>query len=93
MLLQQHADEPPAEVEAFHEMGRSEEELLERVNDVQHQYWVWSLVAGGLIGFVVGCKLLSLTLKRTRKTYLVEASSCVACAKCFNYCPQNKKSV
>ncbi len=89
--LLQHADEPLAEVEAFHEMGRSEEELKVKVEEVQRQYWIWSLVAGGLIGCVVGIKLLSLTLKRTRKTYEVDASACVACAKCFNYCPQNKK--
>lgn len=91
MLLQQAGDTPSAEVEAFHEMGRKEDELKAKVADIQHQYEVWSLVAGGLIGFVVGIKLLKLTLKRTRKTYEVDASACVVCTKCFDYCPQNKK--
>lgn len=79
----------PAEVEAFHEMGRSMEELETSVVSVRENYSRWSWFAGGLIGFLLGCKLIRLSVKRTRNNYEIEPSACVACGKCFDYCPQN----
>ena len=79
------------EVEAFHEMGRDPKELQTSVLSVRKSYRIWAAIAGGLIGFVLGCKLIRLSTKRTRKTYETEPSSCVACGRCFNYCPQNLK--
>ena len=78
-----------AEVEAFHEMGRSMEDLEASVVSVRENYYRWAWFAGALIGFVLGCKLIRLSVKRTRKTYEIEPSACVACGKCFDYCPQN----
>ncbi|MBR3454867.1 MAG: 4Fe-4S binding protein [Bacteroidaceae bacterium] len=83
------AEEMPVEVEAFHEMGRKMEDLETSVADVRQAYHTWAWVAGALIGFVLGWKLIRLSVKRTRKTYEIEPSSCVACGKCFDYCPQN----
>lgn len=94
-LLQRDADSEgeelnmPAEVEAFHEMGRSMEELEASVVSVRKSYYHWAWFAGALIGFVLGCKLIRLSVKRTRKNYEIEPSGCVACGKCFDYCPQN----
>ncbi|MBP5388381.1 MAG: 4Fe-4S binding protein, partial [Prevotella sp.] len=82
-------DEMPDEVEAFHEMGRSMEELETSVEDVRNSFYRWSWFSGALFGFVLGCKLVRLSVKRTRKTYEIEPSACVACGKCFDYCPQN----
>ena len=84
-----NSEEIPVEVEAFHEMGRSMEDLEASVISVRQSYHRWAWFAGALIGFVLGCKLIRLSVKRTRKTYEIEPSSCVACGKCFNYCPQN----
>ena len=83
------AEQMPDEVEAFHEMGRSMDELEASVEDVRNSFYKWSWFAGALIGFVLGCKLVRLSVKRTRKTYEIEPSACVACGKCFDYCPQN----
>ena len=83
---------PPAEVEAFHEMGRSMDELQASVVSVKESYRRWSAWAGALMGFVLGCKLVRLSLKRTRKTYEIDSSACVACGKCFSYCPQDNRS-
>lgn len=97
LYTQLTAEEQPdvltAEVEAFHEMGRSMDELEASVREVKKSYRLWSALAGGLIGFVLGCKLIRLSLKRTRKTYEVEPSACVACGKCFNYCPLKKSTI
>ena len=83
------AEEMPVEVEAFHEMGRKMEDLEASVADVRQAYHAWAWAAGALIGFVLGWKLIRLSVKRTRNTYEIEPSSCVACGKCFDYCPQN----
>ena len=82
----------PVEVEAFHEMGRSMADLEASVMSVREHYYHWAWFAGALIGFVLGCKLIRLSVKRTRKTYEIDPSACVACGKCFNYCPQNVAS-
>ena len=91
MLLQSNLDSEnmPAEVEAFHEMGRSMEDLEVSVASIRDSFYHWAWFAGALIGFVLGCKMIRLSVKRTRKNYEIEPSACVACGKCFNYCPQN----
>ena len=81
------------EVEAFYEMGRSIDELTERVDATLLSFRHWSLIAGGMIGLALGCRLIRLSVKRTRKTYEIEPAACVACGKCFNYCPQNKSKI
>lgn len=82
----------PLEVEAFHEMGRSVEELAAKVEAIQHDFSIYSYIIGALIGLVIGMKLINLSVKRTRKTYEIDHSACVACGKCFDYCPQNRKN-
>lgn len=94
LLQQQEADpemEMPLEVVAFHEMGSSVEELSAKVEDIKSQFCLYAYLVGALIGFVIGMKLINLSVKRTRKTYEIDHSACVACGKCFDYCPQNKK--
>lgn len=94
MILQKQANpemEEPLEVETFNAMGRNIEELKTEVVEIRHQYSVYSYLAGALIGFVIGFKLLKLSLKRSRKTYEIDSARCTMCGKCFNYCPQNLK--
>ena len=96
LLMIQEANpqmEEPLEVETFNAMGRNIEELKATVDEIKHEYSIYSLLAGGLIGFVIGFKLLKLSLKRTRKTYEIDSARCTVCGKCFNYCPQNKKQI
>lgn len=92
LLLQQEAQpnlDVPLEVETFNALGGSMEELKTKVDDVRRDYSFYARLAGALIGFVVGFKLLKLSLKRSRKTYEVSSARCTMCGKCFNYCPQN----
>lgn len=83
--------DPILEVTAFNEMGRSMEELEAQVQEVQQKFRIYGYLAGALIGFVLGFKLIRLSVKRTRKTYEINHAACVACGKCFDYCPQNLK--
>ena len=93
-LLRQEANpdmEEPLEVETFHALGGNMEELKEKVEGIREEYKTYAWLAGALIGFVIGFKLLKLSLKRGRKTYEIDMARCTVCGKCFNYCPQNLK--
>lgn len=94
-LLQEQQANPemdePLEVETFHAMGGNIDELAATVDEVRQSYRFYSYLAGALIGFVIGFKLLKLSLKRSRKTYEIDSARCTMCGKCFNYCPQNLK--
>ena len=94
-LLRQEANpelEEPLEVETFHALGSDIDELKAKVDDIRNDYVLYSHLTGALIGFVVGFKLLKLSLKRGRKTFEIDMARCTTCGKCFNYCPQNLKT-
>jgi NAD-dependent dihydropyrimidine dehydrogenase PreA subunit len=95
LLLLQEANpelEEPLEVETFHALGGKIEDLKAKVDSVRNDYIIYTHLAGALIGFVIGFKLLKLSLKRGRKTYEISMARCTMCGKCFNYCPQNLKT-
>ena len=80
------------EVEAFYSQGRNLTELSASKDEVLARFSLYSTLCGLLIGLVVGCKLLEMSLKRGRKEYEIDYEKCVGCAKCFDYCPQNRAS-
>ena len=95
MLLRQEAQpelEEPLEVETFHALGGDMEELKAKVDGIRSDYSFYAYLVGALIGFVIGFKLLKLSLKRGRKTYEIDMARCTLCGKCFNYCPQNQST-
>ena len=94
LLLRQEAHpelDEPLEVETFNALGGDRDELTAKVDAVRRDYALYSRLAGALIGFVIGVKLLKWSLKRGRKTYEIDMARCTLCGKCFNYCPQNLK--
>ena len=93
MVMAHEADpdgELTVETEAFYSQGRTIEELTASYQQVQDDFKVYGTIAGALIGLVVGLKLINLSLKRTRKEYEIDYGNCIACGKCFEYCPQNR---
>ena len=93
LVMQQEAnpDQPmPAEVEAFYAQGRTIEELTVMNEKIQKDFLFYGSIAGAVIGWVIGVNLIRLTLRRTRKEYSIDARHCVACGKCFSYCPSTK---
>lgn len=79
----------PLEVETYYGQGGTVEAITERYAAVQAEFARYSAVAGALIGLVVGLALVNLSLKRTRREYGIDHAACVACGRCFTYCPQN----
>ena len=83
----------PLEVEAFYMRGRTVEELTTIKDEVVAQYRTYSTWAGALIGLVLAVALMRFSIKRRRETYQIDYAACVACGRCFEYCPQNKESI
>lgn len=62
-------------------------EILAQAALVQKRF-TWSGVAfGAWVGLVIGVKLINLGLRRNRTDYEPDAGACVACARCFESCP------
>ena len=93
MVLQQEVDpqdDLSLELEAFYGKENKVEELTETYNEIQVKFKNYATFAGAFIGLVFGITLINLSIKRTRKQYEIEVKDCVACGRCFSYCPQNK---
>ena len=84
------ADILPLDLEVFYGQGGTLEELTSRVEVIKADFKLYSTVAGGFIGLIIGIMLISLSVKRSRKTYEIDDAACVNCARCFSYCPQRK---
>jgi NAD-dependent dihydropyrimidine dehydrogenase PreA subunit len=83
-------DIPPLEVEVFYAQGGTIDELTVRAENIRGSFRHTAVFAGAFIGLVIGCTLIGLSLKRTRKTYEIDDAACVSCGRCFGYCPQNR---
>ena len=81
----------PLEVEAYYMEGRTMEDLAASADAVRAQFRTISTWCGAFMGLVLSIALIRFSVKRRRETYEIDMSSCVACGKCFEYCPQNKK--
>jgi NosR/NirI family nitrous oxide reductase transcriptional regulator len=63
------------------------DELLLEASGIRHKFGVGSWIFGAWIGAVVGIKLISLALHRRRTDYEPARGDCFACARCFEFCP------
>jgi polyferredoxin len=62
-------------------------ELLEDAARIRRKFSVGGLLFGGWVGLVIGVKLISVSLRRKRTDYEPDRGNCVACARCFEFCP------
>lgn len=96
MVMQHEADPQDiltVELEAFYGQGGTVENLTEKYNRTQADFKFYATIAGALIGLVIGITLINLSVKRTRKQYEIDPADCVACGRCFSYCPQNTRTL
>ena len=79
------------ELQAFYGQEKTVEELAEQVTGIKKEFRIYSGIIGAFIGLVIALTLINLSVKRTRKRYEIDAANCVACGRCFGYCPQKQK--
>lgn len=76
----------PADLE-LQRARQAPREVLEAAVRTREKFAIGTLLFGGWIGLVIGAKLISLCLRRQRTDYEPDRGDCFACARCFQYCP------
>jgi len=71
--------------------GESYEAVYRQALERFQRFRIAGLWLGIWFGMVIGVKLISLTLRRRRTEYEVDPARCVACGRCFWYCPNQKE--
>jgi ferredoxin len=64
--------------------------LFADVAAARAQFRIGGWLLGGWIGLVLGAKLISLSVRRQRTDFEPDRGACLACARCFEYCPNER---
>jgi len=75
------------ESDAFSERGRAKEELYAEVRAIRKRMALGGQVFGAWVGLVVGGMLIHLSVRRSRADYEADRGTCLACGRCYDYCP------
>jgi len=73
---------------AFRATGREIQELDAEAQDIRAQFGTGGWIFGAFVGLVVGLKLIGLSVWRQRTDYEASRASCLACGRCYKYCPR-----
>ena len=73
---------------AFRATGRPIQELYDEAENIRARFGVGGWIFGAFVGFVVGVKLIGLSVWRQRTDYEASRASCLACGRCYKYCPR-----
>lgn len=72
---------------AFYGTRRAPSELYAEA-EALHGQFVWGGWAlGAFLGFVIGAKMIQLSVRRRRTDYVPDRAKCVSCGRCFRSCP------
>jgi ferredoxin len=72
---------------AIERARQTPDELLSEAAAIRKRFEPATTIFGGWLGLVVGLKLVSLSLRRKRTDYEPDSGACMACARCFESCP------
>jgi NosR/NirI family transcriptional regulator, nitrous oxide reductase regulator len=75
------------EIEAFRNTGRAVEDLYREASALTATFGIAGAWFGAWVGFVIGVKLIYLSIRRRRNDYVPDRAGCVSCGRCFWYCP------
>jgi polyferredoxin len=73
--------------EAFRGTGQPAVELYELSLEHRTRFGTLGVWLGAWVGFVIGVKLIALSVRRKRADYVPDRTRCVSCARCYWYCP------
>lgn len=75
------------ESEAFRGSDQPIEELYAEAVELKTGFGRGGMWLGAFVGLVVGCKLISVSILRTRDGCEPDHGTCYSCGRCFKYCP------
>lgn len=76
------------ETETFRASGESVGVLRKNAIDARSGFKRTGHFLGLFFGLVIGCKLVSLSVRRSRTDYVPDRGTCLSCGRCFAYCPE-----
>jgi len=74
--------------DAFRATGKDIKVLYAEALAIQARFGLGGWLAGGFIGLVIALKLIGPSLRRHRSDYEADRAGCLACGRCFEYCPK-----
>lgn len=80
-------DETTDATDAFRSSGRELREAYLVADTMQQRSSSLASWLGAWVGLVVAIKLVQLSMRRQRNDHLANRSGCVACGRCYRYCP------
>jgi len=72
---------------ALERARQTPQEILTEAGRIRERFVAAATIFGMWVGLVIGVKLISLSLRRKRTDYEPDRGDCFACARCFEYCP------
>jgi ferredoxin len=84
-------EEMTDEIKAFYTSGQTLENLTNTANTKQKQFAIGAPVIGGIIGLIAGFTLIAHSIFWKRTGYEAQRTGCIACGRCYNYCPRHRK--
>jgi ferredoxin len=73
---------------AFRAAGKTVAQLYKEASDIRAGFGTGGLFFGAFVGLVGGLKLAGASVRRKRTGYEADRASCLACGRCFEYCPR-----
>jgi ferredoxin len=73
---------------AFRGTGKEPKELYEEASNIRAEFGLGGWFFGGFVGLVIGLKLIAVSVWRQRSDYEAGRAGCLACGRCFKYCPK-----
>jgi NosR/NirI family nitrous oxide reductase transcriptional regulator len=75
---------------AFRASGVKVEELYGDADVIKSKFKVGGYFFGGFVGLVIGIKLILLSIRFRREDYVASRAGCIACGRCYSYCPRER---
>ncbi|MBN2270642.1 MAG: 4Fe-4S binding protein [Sedimentisphaerales bacterium] len=75
---------------AFRATGETIESLYQRASVIRERFTLGGWLLGAFLGLVIGVKLIAVSVWRKRTDYEADRAGCLACARCFKYCPRER---
>ena len=76
--------------DAFRESGEPVGKLYRAAFEQTERFGLAGACLGAWVGLVIGAKLIHLSVRRRRTDYQPDRTGCVACGRCFWYCPNEQ---
>jgi len=83
--------QPSGRVRAFEENGGDAQSLLAAAEVIKKRFAFWTPLAGFMFGLAVCARFVNLGTHRSRSIFEIHSGRCVACGRCYGYCPLNRK--